>query len=47
MKPKDSLSFEIFGLKASVIGRFSIVAVLTAALIGGAGYLSGHGLGWW
>lgn len=36
MDPKDSLSFEIFGVKVTATGRFAICAILLLAA-GGAG----------
>ncbi len=47
MEPKDSLSFEILGLKGSVTGRFAIVAVLLAGIFCGAGYLLGKTYRYW
>lgn len=48
--PKDSLSFEIGWLKASAVGRFTIVAVLTFFLVLVAcAYAVGPGqlIQWW
>jgi hypothetical protein len=47
MEPKDYLSFEIRGIKASAHGKFAIVCLLLTFLVAGAGYLSGRTLGLW
>lgn len=47
MEPKDSLFFEILGIKAGAHGRFAIVAVLVTFLLAGAGYLMGQTFGAW
>jgi hypothetical protein len=48
--PKDSITFEIFGFKASAVGRFAVVALLTFSLVlvvSAAVYGPGQIVHWW
>lgn len=47
MNPTNSLTLEVFGIKAGAEGQFAIIALLLTFLAAAAGYAAGKRWGWW